>query len=219
MKPLRIFIGYDDRQTISYTVLQNSIMRRASKPVAITPLVLETLPITRRGLTPFTYSRFLVPYLCGYEGVGLFIDADMLVVDDIAKMFDLSDPECDVQCVQQGMQFEWSSVMLFNNEKCKILTPDYVQNGPSPMPLAWAKKVGQLPFRWNHLVGYSPPSEDVSLIHFTQGIPTWPETAASEHGDKWRAEMLHTMSRQEWETLMGNSVHAIHVRDRLAKSA
>lgn len=211
---LRIFIGYDDRQTVSYSVLQNSILRHASKPVAITPLVLETLPITRRGLTPFTYSRFLVPYLCGYEGIGLFIDSDMLLVDDIAKLFDLADEAHDVQCVQNGMRFEWSSVMLFNNAKCQILTPEYVQSGPNPMPMAWAKSVGVLPARWNHLVGYDKPTEDVSLIHYTQGVPTWAETYGCEHTDKWQAEWLAMNSKQEWEVLMGNSVHARHVRGR-----
>ena len=33
-QPLRIFIGYDHRQAISYNVLQFSIFRRCSKPVA-----------------------------------------------------------------------------------------------------------------------------------------------------------------------------------------
>lgn len=212
---LKIFIGYDDRQTVSYSVLQNSIMLRATMPVSITPLVLETLPITRRGLTPFTYSRFLVPYLCGYEGVGLFIDSDMLVIDDIAELFKFADPAYDVQCVQNGMRFEWSSVMLFNNDKCRILTPEYVQAGPNPMTMAWAKSLGALPARWNHLVGYDEPNEDVSLIHFTQGVPAWPETAGCEHANKWRSEMLSVLSKQDWETLMGNSVHAKHVRGRL----
>jgi hypothetical protein len=55
-QPLRIFIGYDHRQAISYNVLQFSIFRRCSKPVMISPLFLPTLPLTRTGLTPFTFS-------------------------------------------------------------------------------------------------------------------------------------------------------------------
>ena len=67
-QPLRIFIGYDHRQAISYNVLQFSIFRRCSKPVAITPLFLPSLPLTRTGLTPFTYSRFLTPWLAACDG-------------------------------------------------------------------------------------------------------------------------------------------------------
>ena len=74
---LRIFVGFDDRQWISFTTLASSIYKTAKRPVAITPLILETLPITRRGLTPFTFSRFLVPWLCDYSGPAIFMDADI----------------------------------------------------------------------------------------------------------------------------------------------
>ena len=47
--PLKIFIGFDPRQAVSYTALQQSIISNASKPVSITPLVIETLPIERTG--------------------------------------------------------------------------------------------------------------------------------------------------------------------------
>ncbi len=83
---LCIFIGYDPRQAVAYNVLQYSLLSRSSRPLSITPLVLETLPIGRQGLTPFTYSRFLVPWLCNYEGWGLFLDLDMLALGDISEV-------------------------------------------------------------------------------------------------------------------------------------
>jgi lipopolysaccharide biosynthesis glycosyltransferase len=67
-------------------VLAHSIYKRASKPVSITPLVLSQLPIKRVGLTEFTYSRYLVPYLCGYEGLAIFMDADMLCLGDVHEL-------------------------------------------------------------------------------------------------------------------------------------
>jgi hypothetical protein len=75
---LRIFVGHDPLQPVSTTVLVHSIISRASKPVCVTPLSLKTLPIKRRGLTEFTYSRFLVPYLCDYQGWSLFLDTDFV---------------------------------------------------------------------------------------------------------------------------------------------
>ena len=36
--------------------------------------------------TEFTYTRFLVPYLCGYQGKAIFIDCDMLCLGDIAEL-------------------------------------------------------------------------------------------------------------------------------------
>jgi hypothetical protein len=65
---LRIFVGRDPLQPASTTVLVHSIISRASKLVCVTPLSLKALPIKRRGLTEVTYSRFLAPYLCDYQG-------------------------------------------------------------------------------------------------------------------------------------------------------
>ena len=86
---LKVFIGADARQSVALTTLIHSIAKNARTPASITPLVLDTLPLKRQGLTPFTYSRFLVPYLCGYQGLGLFLDADMLALGDITEVFDI----------------------------------------------------------------------------------------------------------------------------------
>ena len=89
---LNVFIGYDPRQPVAYNVLQHSIVRHASEPVAITPLILKQLPIERRGLTEFTFSRFLVPYLCGFKGMAVFLDADMVVtLSPFKANLDISD--------------------------------------------------------------------------------------------------------------------------------
>ena len=60
---INVFIGFDERQRVSFTTLASSIYELSSAPVSVSPLVLRTLPISRRGLTPFTFSRFLVPGL------------------------------------------------------------------------------------------------------------------------------------------------------------
>jgi hypothetical protein len=71
-----IFIGVDVRQPVAFTALQSSIIARASEPVAITPLLIDALPVKRRGLTDFTFTRYLPPYLMGYEGISLFLEND-----------------------------------------------------------------------------------------------------------------------------------------------
>ena len=84
---LRIFIGIDKRQPVAYHVLCSSIQRRCSRPVSFTPLIIDQLPIDRVGLTDFTFARYLVPYLCNYEGKALFIDSDILLNSDINNSF------------------------------------------------------------------------------------------------------------------------------------
>ena len=90
---IRIFIGYDPREAVAYNVLCHSIQSRASAPVSITPLMLSQLEGVmwrrRHSLqsTEFSFSRFIVPHLAGFEGWALFMECDMLVRDDIADLW------------------------------------------------------------------------------------------------------------------------------------
>lgn len=213
--PLKIFIGFDHRQPISLNVLASSIYTKSSKPVAITPLVLPQLPLKRQGLTPFTYSRFLVPYLCNYEGWSLFLDLDMIVTDDIVKLFDMKDDKYAVMVAKNALKFEWASAILFNNAKCKMLTPDFIESAPKLHDCSFveAGEIGDLPLTWNHLVGYNPPCDNPSLIHYTQGVPAFKETLNCEHAEKWFLEHQRMNLVTNWLDLMGNSVHAAELPD------
>lgn len=216
---LNVFIGFDPRQPIALQVLAHSIYRRSSKPVSITPLVLDQLPIRRRGLTEFTYSRYLVPYLCGFTGRALFLDADMMVLGDIAKLFDLVELDKPVSVVKNKLRFEWPSMMLFNNyhSDCRKLTPEYIDNTDNkPNTLSWASDIGSLPSEWNHCVGYDEPNPNSKLVHFTAGIPCWPETNQCEFSDIWNKEAWRTNSSVGWQELMGNSVHVNRVKEGLS---
>lgn len=205
MNPFRIFIGYDPRQPIAYQVLHHSIIARASRPVSITPLVLSQLPIKRRGLTEFTFSRYLVPYLCHYEGHALFMDADMLCLDDINELERFIVNEKAVHVVQEIERFERPSLMLFDNEKCRALTPEFIETG-SPQKLEWGT-VGSLPKEWNHIIPYSGTNPDAKIVHYTQGIPFFKETINCEYSKEWFDEANRSMSTVTWNELMGTSVH------------
>ena len=76
---VKVFIGYDERQPVAFHTLVQSIIANSSLPVQVTPLVLHTLPAQRSGLTPFTFSRFLVPFLCEFQGWGIFLDIDIMM--------------------------------------------------------------------------------------------------------------------------------------------
>lgn len=216
MTDLRIFIGYDAREAVAYHVLAHSILSRASAPYSITPLALPQLgrAYTRGpgGSTAFTFTRFLVPYLSNYEGLSLFLDCDILVQADITEVLlhPLLDPGRAVYVCQhdyvprQSVKFlgapqqayprkNWSSVMLFDNARCKALTPAYV-NTASPADLhrfAWLSdaQIGSLPLEWNYLVGEDNQSpEPPKAIHYTNGGPYFPEYAGCDFADAWFAE-------------------------------
>ena len=211
-----MFIGYDSREVVAFNVLAHSIQARSSTPVAIAPIMLAQLQGAfareRHSLqsTDFSFSRFLTPYLSGFQGFSIFMDCDMLMLDDIASLWALRDDRYAVQVIKhdhrprESTKFlgepqtayekkNWSSVMLFNNERCAGLTPEYV-NRASGLELHQFKWVGgdhligALPKKWNHLVGYDALSSDVSLVHYTLGGPYFQEYADCEYADEWRVE-------------------------------
>ena len=223
---IRVFIGYDPREAVAYNVLAHSINARASAPVTITPLMLSQLGgIYRRARNPlqstdFSFSRFLVPYLCNFDGWAIFTDNDMLVLDDIARLWALRDDRYAVQVVKhnhvpreevkflgyQQTKYEkknWSSVMLMNCAKCRALTADFVNTatGLELHQFKWLgddSLIGELPSGWNHLVGYDAPRSDASLVHFTIGGPYFNETRDCEYAAQWFSEreaMLYAQTR------------------------
>ena len=221
---MKVFIGYDHRQPVASSVLIQSILEKTTEPVEITPLVINTLPMKRQGLTPFTYSRFMVPYLCQYKGPAIFLDADIMLRADLCEMMDLLDPHSAVMVVKHGedRRYEWPSVMLFNcaHYAHRNLTPDFIENlANNPLKMDWLdeKFIGALPKEWNHLVGYDAPNPTAKLVHFTQGIPAFPETKGTEFADEWLACFHRVSSAESWDTLMGKSVHAKHVLKDAAK--
>lgn len=217
MSQLRVFIGFDERQPLSANVLSHSITRRSTTPVSIGMLKLSTLPLTREGLTQFTFSRYLVPWLCNYEGWALFLDSDMLMLGDVTELFQLAQDQYSVMVVKNKQRFEWPSLMLFNCPKCRILTPNYVQDYPSPQDFNWANgQVGELPSEFNHCVGYDEPAP-AKLAHYTQGVPIWFETSESEYSKEWLDEMKDMERICTWRDLMAASVHAKPVLEKMLR--
>ena len=223
---INVFIGYDSRETVAYSVLAYSIQARASQPVSVTPLMLSQLKeVLIRGRHPlqstdFSFSRFLTPYLSGYTGWSVFMDCDMLMREDVADLWKLREDRYAVMVVKHNhvptetvkflgepqSKYEkknWSSVMLFNNARCRALSPEYVNraSGLELHQFKWLENddlIGALPGRWNHLVGYNPPRRDAGLVHYTLGGPWFDDYRDCEYSREWFTErdtMLRTASR------------------------
>jgi hypothetical protein len=211
---MKVFSGMDERQPLAYHVCRSSIERHAGARIAIEPLRLKWLPVKRRGLTDFTFSRYLCPQLCDYQGTSLFMDADIVVRADVRELDALAPADAPISLVKNKLRLEWPSVMLFRNALCRALTPEFVESG-KPESFDWAQTIGELPPEWNHCVGYDAPDPRAKLIHYTQGIPCWPETEDCEHAETWREEHRHLNGTVSWQELMGRSVHAPYVQRRL----
>jgi hypothetical protein len=219
---LDIFIGYDRDEIVAYHTLSQSLLERASQPLRITPIALSALgPVfTREALpqqsTDFAFSRFLTPYLSSYAGWSLFMDCDMLARADVAELFALADDRYAVMVCQHDytprdqVKFlghaqtvypkkNWSSVMLFNNARCRALTPQFVNTatGLELHQFKWLAdeaEIGALPLEWNWLVGEYDMNPQAKIAHFTRGGPYFAEYADSDYADEWRAAYARTTS-------------------------
>ncbi len=219
---IKLFIGYDDAESVAYHTLVQSVIERTTVPVSITPVKMTMLPEYKRPRNPkqsneFSFTRFLVPYLSGYEGFAIFMDCDMMLTVDLDELWQLRDETKSVQVVKHdytpknqtkylgAIQYpyprkNWSSVMLFNcgHDHCKRLTPNYV-NTAEPMALHrfyWTHEdcIGELPVEWNHLVGEYEPNPAARNIHWTVGGPWFNEYYEVEWSNEWR-DMRKKMMR------------------------
>jgi hypothetical protein len=215
---LGIFIGYDPAESIAFYTLAHSIQRRASVPVSFTPVARSALKgvyLRSRGpteSTDFSLTRFLVPWLSGFTGWSIYMDCDMLCRADIAGLARAmqQQPEkavlvCKHDYVPKSARKflervqtvyprkNWSSLMVFNNERCRSLTPDYV-NSATPAELhrfAWLDdaRIGELPLEWNWLVGEYAHNPDARIVHFTIGGPWFEAYRDCDYAGEWLAEL------------------------------
>ena len=212
-----IFIGYDPREAIAFHTCANSIIRHASQPVSIIPLALNLFKDYTEthtdGSNQFIYSRFLVPYLMHWQGHAIFIDGDMIVRDDITKLWDLRNSSCDVQVVKHDYKTKmkekylgaknedyprknWSSVILWNCNSFpnRRLTPEFIQRatGAELHRFTWISddRIGELPKEWNWLPDEYGPNEDAKLLHYTLGTPCFHEFADTPQAGEWHRERM-----------------------------
>ena len=218
MKTLKIFIGYDPKEAVAFHVLCHSLLERSSKPISIVPINLRNLKKLysrkhdQRQSNEFSFSRFLVPYLCNYEGFGVYMDCDMLALGDISNVLDDIDDSHAVSVVKHDYESKvkvkylgnkqysyprknWSSFIVWNcaHQANNAVNLDFIGNAEAATlhRFLWLKdeEIGELSVNWNWLVGeYDNPTDDIKVLHWTLGGPYFDEYSNTEFSDKWRKE-------------------------------
>lgn len=218
---IRLFIGFDPREAVAFHTFAQSVLEHASQPVSFTPLVLQALPGYREthkdGSNTFIYSRFLTPYLCGFDGWAIFADGDMICRADIAELWERRDAGKAVQVVQHDYQTKastkylgnknqnyprknWSSVVLWNcsHPKHRVLVPEFVMNqtGAYLHRFSWLDdaEIGALGREWNWLTTEYEDNYDAKLLHYTLGTPCFKDYWNADMSDEWHAAHQRSQS-------------------------
>jgi len=222
---MKVFVGYDPREDIAYQVCKHSIISKQPNAV-VKPLIQKELrdkgwytrPVDKLASTEFTFTRFLVPELCNFEGWALFIDCDMILTTDIAELFAQADDRYAVMCVQHdykpklGTKMDgqtqtvyprknWSSAMLINcghpsNAKLNMdLVNEPEINGAYLHRFTWLtdEEIGPLDHTWNYLVGVYDDIKRPKLIHYTEGGPWFENYRNCEFHTEWKQELQNMM--------------------------
>ena len=195
---IRFVVGFDQREAVAYHVFCQSAVERCSVPASFLPLSQSIASIYTEshsdGSNKFIYTRFLTPYLMDYKGWAIFVDGDMIFLDDPAKLWKLRDNKKAVQVVMHDYQTvakvkylgnknenyprkNWSSVVLWNcgHPANKVLTPQFIQDksGSFLHRFSWLDDadIGEIPNIWNWLAIEYTDNPNAGLVHFTLGTP------------------------------------------------
>lgn len=157
--------------------------------------------------TQFAVTRFAVPMLA-HTGWVLGVDCDVVFLRDPAELMKIAEKSKAVMVVKHnallagGMKMDgqhqtiyprknWSSVVLWNvdhpaNRRLNLTTLNQWP-GRDLHAFAWLadSEIGELPSKWNHLVGIDPPRDDAAILHYTQGTPDMPGYENCEYADIW----------------------------------
>jgi|TARA_B100001094_G_scaffold301090_1_gene327092 hypothetical protein len=225
---MKVFVGYDTREDIAYQVCKHSLESR-NKNVEVRPLKQNELreqgwysrPIDKLASTEFTFTRFLVPELCNFDGWALFCDSDIIFIEDIKELFDQADNKYAVMCAQhdytpkEGVKMDgqtqtvyprknWSSVVLFNcgHPSNKKLDLNLVNNpeitGAYLHRFSWLddSEIGQISHEWNWLTDWYEEGKDGSpkALHYTEGGPWFENYRNCGWHSTWKIELQEMMN-------------------------
>lgn len=226
-----VFIGWDSREPEAADVTQSSLIHHSSIPLHVQ--MLKERPLRHAGLyhrkwraegnqkfdlsdgkpfsTEFSFTRFLVPALMQWNGWALFVDADFLFMDDIAKLLEELDDRYAVMVCKQdykpsdGVKMDgqkqeryfrknWSSFMVFNcgHPSNKLLTPQVVSEEPGSWlhGFGWLEdaEIGNITHQWNW-INKTTTGEPLA-VHYTMGAPNFPHLrdADDPYFEEWRQE-------------------------------
>lgn len=181
--PIRVYVGSMEEQMLPVKVLEYSIKKHTSMSVEVFPLhhagIEVPMPRDRsnRPRTPFSFQRFMIPQLAGYQGRALYLDSDMQVFRDIRELWSIPFAGADLLAVgdpgsaNRKPQF---SVMLLDCEALAWKLPEIVdaldRGDYDYQGLMYEMRVAtqiraNIPPIWNSLEHYQ--ENKTGLLHYT----------------------------------------------------
>jgi len=208
--PIRIFCGGDRSQQLPFKVFAHSVARHTARAVEVRTIdnALSPIPADPRyqPYTEFSFARFVIPSLCGYQGRAVYMDSDMLVFADIGELWD-TDLQGAAIAIEKGSRDQadrgkHAAVMLLDCAKLDWKVEDIVAGLGTRYAYKALMQVDPLlqpgmmreliPAGWNELDHFEPGR--TRNIHYTK-IVTQPWVhALHPHGKPWVEEVSRMLA-------------------------
>ncbi|URF03421.1 glycosyltransferase [Cupriavidus campinensis] len=212
---IRVYVGVDRSQMLAVPVLEHSIKRHTTAQVEVIPMLDLPVPVPKdprnSQRTGFSFSRFCIPKLAGYQGKAIYMDADMLVFRDIRELWNIPFDGAKI-VIQKEVKFEEDTLRKAGAPKkrkkqCAVMLLDcgnldwdvekivagmdeerydYEELMYDMCILPEEEVKYGVPFEWNSLEHYDP---ETRLIHYTD-VYTQPWTCCGNaNGYLWFDEV------------------------------
>lgn len=207
-RPMQVYVAGSEPQMLPLRVLEYSIRKHASLDVAVHAIDDAGAPIPlpkdacNRPRTPFSFQRFLVPALSGFQGRAIYLDSDMQVFKDIRRLWTLPFAGADVLAAPASAtsRLPQFSVMVLN---CARLRWDIhtIVDALDTGRLTYEQLMHKLaitgrvrvdvPPEWNSLEAFHP--QKTALLHYTD-MSTQPWLSkANRLGFLWTRDLFDAL--------------------------
>jgi len=173
---ISVFVGCEPEQWLPAKVLEYTILKHTSERVHVRQLhsILGAADSLAGGRTPFSCQRFFIPEICGFKGLAVYLDSDMLVFADIRDLVDhYADGMAVVSAVappDSGRRPQYS-VMVINCELARWNGADLVRQAQGAYERTMfefgfeERQSASIPHHWNSLESFHKGS--TRLLHYT----------------------------------------------------
>lgn len=179
---VRVFVACTAAEWLPMKILEHSLRFNTRCEISVAPIYQyqRKIPVPRdrknRSRTPFSFQRFLIPEICRYSGKAIYLDADMQVFCDIARVWNMPMENCQLRTVGaqgQGRLPQYSVMLLacdrlgWNIEQIVgMLDAGDISYEQLMYEMALApQQLDDIPRSWNSLEHYE--QGETCLLHFT----------------------------------------------------